>query len=127
VEKGPEQKAAGEEADNEDSQDAVELKNAGNSADVDSYLSKLSRHLARYYEYPRRARRLGQQGTPVIVFEFNRAGELIDHALRDSSGHELLDDAAREMLTQAAPLPEVPDDMRGNTFTYALPVRFSLR
>jgi len=63
----------------------------------------------------------------VVVFEFSRDGSLIDHSLRDSSGHRLLDDAAQEMLTQAAPLPEVPDDMRGNTFTYALPVRFSLR
>jgi len=127
VEQGPPAEPAGQEADNQDSQNAVALQNAGNSADVDSYLSKLSRHLARYYEYPRRARRLGQEGTPVVVFEFSRDGSLIDHSLRDSSGHRLLDDAAQEMLTQAAPLPEVPDDMRGNTFTYALPVRFSLR
>ncbi|MEC7815543.1 MAG: TonB family protein [Pseudomonadota bacterium] len=118
---------SGEEADDQDSQSAVALQNAGSSADLDSYLSKLSRHLSRYYEYPRRARRLGQEGTPVIVFEFARDGSLIDHSLRDSSGHQLLDDAALAMLADAAPLPEVPNDMRGQTFTYALPVRFSLR
>jgi protein TonB len=32
-----------------------------------------------------------------------------------------------QMLAQAAPLPTVPDTMLGQTFTYALPVRFSLR
>ncbi|HAC28334.1 MAG TPA: energy transducer TonB, partial [Marinobacter hydrocarbonoclasticus] len=101
--------------------------NAGQSSQVDSYLSKLSLHLARYYEYPRRARRLGQEGTPVIVFEFRRDGSLVEHSLRDSSGHSLLDDAALAMLAQAAPLPAVPDSMRGKSFTYALPVRFSLR
>lgn len=127
VEQGPPAEAAGQEADDQDSQNAVALQNAGNSADVDSYLSRLSRHLARYYEYPRRARRLGQEGTPVIVFEFSRDGTLVGHSLRDSSGHRLLDEAAQEMLTQAAPLPEVPDTMTGRTFTYALPVRFSLR
>src|SRR5690554_2917673 len=118
---------SGEEGDASESQDAVPLQTAGNSADVNSYLSKLSRHLARYYDYPRRARRLGQQGTPVIVFEFSRTGELLNHSLRDSSGHRLLDDAALQMLEQAAPLPAVPPGMRGRTFAYALPVRFSLR
>ena len=118
---------SGEEADARESQSSVPLQTAGNASDVDSYLSKLSRHLARYYEYPRRARRLGQQGTPVIIFEFRRDGSLVDHRLRDSSGHSLLDDAALKMLSEAAPLPGVPEDMQGNTFTYALPVRFSLR
>ncbi|HBM50821.1 MAG TPA: energy transducer TonB, partial [Marinobacter sp.] len=118
---------SGEEGDASESQDAVPLQTAGNSADVNSYLSKLSRHLARYYDYPRRARRLGQQGTPVIVFEFTRDGKLLEHSLRDSSGHRLLDDAALQMLEQAAPLPAVPPEMRGRTFAYALPVRFSLR
>ena len=94
---------------------------------MDEYLSRLSRHLSRFYEYPRRARRLDQQGSPVIVFEFSRDGTLVDHSLRQSSGHRLLDDAAIEMLEQAAPLPEVPDSMTGERFRYALPVRFSLR
>ncbi|MBE0486336.1 TonB family protein [Marinobacter sp.] len=117
----------GEETDAQESQSTVPLQTAGESSDVDSYLSKLSRHLARFYSYPRRARQLGQEGTPVVVFEFARDGSLISHTLRDSSGHQLLDDAALQMLAQAAPLPEVPDNMRGQNFTYALPVRFSLR
>jgi protein TonB len=108
-------------------QQPVALQNAGSSSDVDNYLSKLSRHLARFYDYPRRARRLGQEGTPVIVFEFQRDGTLVRHDLRDSSGHELLDEAALNMLAQAAPLPEVPDRMKGQSFSYALPVRFRLR
>jgi len=112
---------------NTSEQQPVALQNAGSSADVDNYLSKLSRHLARFYDYPRRARRLGQEGTPVIVFEFQRDGTLVRHDLRDSSGHELLDEAAMNMLAQAAPLPEVPDRMKGQSFSFALPVRFRLR
>lgn len=117
----------GDEADAHENQNAVPLQTAGDAADVDNYLSKLSRHLARHYEYPRRARRLGQEGTSVIVFEFARDGSLVRHSLQDSSSHPLLDDAARQMLAHAAPLPEVPDTMRGQSFTYALPVRFKLR
>lgn len=100
---------------------------AGSSAGVDSYLSRLLQHLGRHYEYPRRARRLGQQGAPVILFEFNRHGALLKHSLRESSGHALLDRAALEMLAQAAPLPPVPEGMAGQTFRFALPVQFRLR
>ncbi len=116
-----------ETATEQQSQATVPLQNAGVKSEVDNYLSRLSRHLARYYEYPRRARRLGQEGTPVIVFEFQRDGSLIAHSLRTSSGHQLLDESALAMLEQAAPLPEVPDEIAGQKFRYTLPVRFSLR
>lgn len=103
------------------------LQKAGNPSAVDDYLARLSRHLSRFYEYPRRARRLRQEGTPVITFEFRRDGSLVGHSLREESGHTLLDKAALAMLKQATPLPPVPDDMAGRTFSYALPVRFNLR
>jgi len=111
----------------EQSQATVPLQNAGVRSEVDNYLSRLSRHLARYYEYPRRARRLGQEGTPVIVFEFRRDGSLVAHSLRASSGHQLLDESALAMLEQAEPLPAVSDEISGKKFRYALPVRFRLR
>ncbi len=108
-------------------QATVALQNAGQRSGVDSYLSRLSRHLARFYQYPHRARRLGQEGTPVIAFEFRRDGTLVADRLKIGSGHELLDEAALAMLRQAAPLPEVPREMTGTRFRYVLPVRFSLR
>lgn len=47
---------------------------AGSSARIDEYLNQLSRHLSQHYQYPRRARRLGQEGTPLVVFSFDREG-----------------------------------------------------
>ena len=41
--------------------------------------------------------------------------------------YPLLDQAALDMLVQAAPLPAVPDDISGSHFRFALPVRFRLR
>ena len=108
------------------SQQQVEL-SAGDSPEVNRYLAELNRHLSRYYEYPRRARRLGQEGTPLVVFEFTRGGALIRHSVRQSSGHSMLDDATLAMLSAADPLPEVPASMAGTTFTFALPVKFELR
>ncbi len=115
-----------EGADESTRQEQVELV-AGDDSSVDEYLSKLTRHLARYHEYPRRARRLGQEGTPVVIFEFDRNGRLLDTRLRDSSSHELLDRAALQLLKDASPLPEVPAEMKGQSFTYALPVGYKLR
>ncbi len=115
-----------ESAEDSSADQQVEL-SAGDSSDVDNYLTRLSRHLSRYYDYPRRARRLGQEGAPVIIFEFSRDGTLLSHSLSNSSGHDLLDEAAMDMLEQAAPLPDVPESMKGKSFSYALPVRFRLR
>ncbi|MDX1553299.1 MAG: energy transducer TonB [Marinobacter sp.] len=118
----PTEDTTGEDSPNQQ----VEL-TAGESSEVDSYLTKLSRHLSQFYEYPRRARRLGQEGSPVLVFEFSRDGNLVQYYLSKSSDHSLLDYAALDMLEDAEPLPEVPASMKGETFTYALPVRFRLR
>ena len=116
-----------EGADQEQStSDQVELL-AGDSADMDDYLARLTRHLSQHYEYPRRAQRLGQQGTALVVFQFDRQGRLLSVDLADSTAFTLLDDAALRIIEAAAPLPSVPDSMQGNSFTYTLPVRFSLR
>ncbi len=118
---------ADSEVEEAGSRATIPLQNAGERSEVDHYLSRLRRHLARFYDYPRRARRLGQEGTPVIVFEFRRDGSLVAHSLQTGSGYSLLDDSALAMLEQAAPLPAVPGEISGNRFRYALPVRFSLR
>ncbi len=100
---------------------------AGSSSNIDQYLTRLARHLSRHRDYPRRAQRLNMEGTPVVLFRFNRQGELLDYSLSEGSSHNLLDEAALEMLVAAAPLPAVPDDMQGETFSFQLPVRFNLR
>jgi protein TonB len=100
---------------------------AGASQKTDNYLSKLVRHLSAYRDYPRRARRLGLQGTPVVMFEFDRAGQLLSYRLLEGSSHRILDDAALNMLKQASPFPPVPDDMASETFRFQLPVAFQLR
>jgi len=100
---------------------------AGASQKTDNYLSKLVRHLSAYQDYPRRARRLGMQGTPVVMFEFDRAGRLLSYRLLKGSSHRILDDAALNMLKQASPFPPVPDDMTSETFRFQLPVAFQLR
>lgn len=98
----------------------------GASNELDLYLSSLSGHLKRFYRYPRRARQMGWEGTALIDFRFTRAGELVDFTLKGSSGHPLLDQAALQMLSDAAPLPALPDGVTGERFSVRLPVDFRL-
>ncbi|TVP54732.1 MAG: energy transducer TonB [Halomonadaceae bacterium] len=93
----------------------------------ESYLATLSAHLAEFYEYPRRARRMGQEGTVQLSLRFNRDGEVTEARVEEGSAYRLLDDAALEMLNRASPLPGVPDDIAGERFRVELPVRFEMR
>jgi protein TonB len=99
----------------------------GDQAEEDAYLAELQRHLAQHYEYPRRARRLGQEGTVSLTIGFNRDGSLNRTELVDRSGYGILDEAAVEMLQRAEPLPRVPDKIEGDTFRLQLPIRFQMR
>ncbi|MCB9645412.1 MAG: energy transducer TonB [Deltaproteobacteria bacterium] len=77
--------------------------------------------------YPRRAQRLGQQGTAVISVRLTRAGALAEApVLIRSSGHALLDAEALRMVEAAAPFPGLPAGYTADTVALELPVRFSL-
>lgn len=100
---------------------------AGQSTATDNYLGQLMRHLGRHFVYPRRAQRLGQEGTPIVLFSFDRSGTLLEWRLQEGSSYTLLDQAALDLLKAAEPLPAIPDDMSGSRFSFTLPVRFHLR
>lgn len=100
---------------------------AGKAENTDRYLTSLLQHLMQFQEYPRRARRLGWEGVPVVSFRFDRQGQLLSAELTTPSAHRTLDDAAMAMLKDSTPLPPVPGSMEGNTFSFQLPVRFRLR
>ena len=57
--------------------------------------------------YPATARRRGIEGTVVAEFRINGEGLPEGVRITKSSGHGLLDNAARETITRAAPLPRV--------------------
>jgi len=91
------------------------------------YRSKLSAWLEQHKDYPRRARRLGQEGTAVLHFVINREGRVLEWELRSSSGHRLLDSAVKEMIQRANPLPPMPESLRLAKLELTVPVNFLLR
>lgn len=95
----------------------------GASAD---YLAALRAWLEKHKRYPRRARRLRQEGTALLYFVMNRRGEVLEYRIRESSGHEALDEEVAAMIERAQPLPGIPEDLRQGRLELVVPVQFFL-
>ncbi len=62
--------------------------------------------------YPDQARRRKLNGTLILDVVIDASGRLIKTDLRQSSGHQVLDDAARRIVRLAAPFPPFPEKLR---------------
>jgi protein TonB len=62
--------------------------------------------------YPDQARRKKMSGTLILDVVINSDGELIKTDLRQSSGHQILDDAAKRIVKLASPFSAFPKKLR---------------
>jgi protein TonB len=92
-------------------------------AGSDAYNSLVFGHLQRFKRYPSLAR--GAQGTVVVRFVLNRAGAVIESAVTKSSGNDVLDREALEILRRASPFPPFPAAKPGPQDSYVAPVNFA--
>lgn len=95
-------------------------------AERSNYGSLLSREFAKHKQYPRVAQMRGWQGTTRIELQIDAAGSVIASTIAESSGFEILDKQALEMVRKASPLPLPPAALRGHDFTIVVPVAFKL-
>jgi len=96
-----------------------EFSQAGSNA----YNALVFGHLQKFKRYPSAAR--GKVGTVVVRFMLNRAGEVTDSAVTKSSGNDVLDHEAIEILHRASPFPAFPAAKPGAQDTYIAPVSFA--
>lgn len=100
----------------------------GDSAQpTDDYIVRLRAWLSRHKEYPQAARRKELEGTVRLYLVIDQDGHIVTRRITQSSGSQLLDDAAEEMLARAEPLPAMPSTMRRNRLELVVPIVFSLR
>lgn len=91
-----------------------------------NYSNLLSREFARHKQYPRLAQMRGWQGTAKVELHVDANGNMISISVNASSGFEILDKQALEMVRKASPLPQPPEALRGREFTIIVPVAFRL-
>jgi len=65
--------------------------------------------------YPDQARREKLSGTLILDVVINADGKLVKTDLRQSSGHQILDDAAKRIVKLAAPFSAFPENLRAET------------
>lgn len=104
----------------------VESPRAGVSAEgLRQYRFALAREARRHRQYPPLARSRGWEGVAEVRVEVN-PGQHPAVALSRSSGHELLDTQALEMMKLAIVSAILPDTLRGYSFSVPVPISFSL-
>jgi protein TonB len=92
-------------------------------AGSNAYNALVFGHLQRFKRYPAAAH--GASGTVVVRFVLNRAGEVMESVVTKSSGNDVLDREAIEILRRASPFPAFPAAKPGTQDTYIAPVNFA--
>jgi protein TonB len=96
---------------------AGEFSQAGSNA----YNALVFGHLQKF-KRPSVAR--GRSGTVLVRFVLNRAGAVMDSAVTKSSGNDVLDREAIDLLHRASPFPAFPAAKPGTQDTYTVPIGF---
>jgi len=83
---------------------------SGSSIEGDKQiLAEIRRLIEQAKHYPLMARRRGIEGTASVGFRILADGQVTEIRLRQSSGAEILDEAALGTIKRAAPLPPYPE------------------
>lgn len=92
-----------------------------------SWQKAVTLHLNKHKKYPSDARKHGEEGVANVSFSIDRSGKVIAARLDKSSGSELLDKEAVEVLSRASPFPQPPSDVTDFTISFALPIQFRIK
>ena len=81
----------------------------------------------RYKRYPAVAMEKGWQGKVEIRLLIGANGMIQATTVKTSSGHQILDDTALDMVKKAKPMTQIPSALRSKEFTIDIPVIFDLQ
>jgi len=94
------------------------------------YLEALRHTVAQlaHHSYPYRARRRGQQGTVTLSFTLHADGRITNLRQTGSSGHTILDQAARSVITEEMNMrfQPFPNGMNLDKLQVTIPIRYRL-
>ncbi len=80
----------------------------------------------RYKRYPALAMEKGWQGRVEVHMVIGANGMLASASIKASSGHEILDNQAMDMLKKGKTTVQIPATLRGREFSIDVPVIFNL-
>ncbi|TCU73473.1 protein TonB [Bradyrhizobium sp. R2.2-H] len=92
---------------------------------VTAWKARLTEHIVGNRLFPIEAPR--QPGHAKIKFVIGRSGQLISRTLVEDTGSRQLDAAVLAIFDRAQPFPEPPAELKGDKFSFTVPIVFSLR
>jgi protein TonB len=81
----------------------------------------------RHKQYPMLAQRRGIEGEGSVRVRIDRDGRVLERTVTRSTGQQMLDQAALDMVRRANPFPRVPPEYAGETFEFVAPIQYRLR
>lgn len=96
------------------------------NAALGQYSSTLGRAIAKHKSYPKIAQMRGWEGDCLLDLKLDGNGNVLSASVKESSGHEALDNQALEMVRKASPFPAPPEVLRDRSFNLTVPVSFKL-
>lgn len=109
---------------------SIDSNRASTSADegsIQQFRQNILIATRRYKRYPAQAMEKGWQGRVVIHLVIGSNGLTQSYAVKSSSGFQMLDETALDMVKKGRPLVQVPVALRGQQFEVDVPVIFDLR
>ncbi|MBI2320026.1 MAG: TonB family protein [Betaproteobacteria bacterium] len=100
---------------------------AADAVTLDQYRLALIGVARHYKRYPVRAMENGWQGRVEVRLVIGANGSTQKTSIKISSGYEILDKEALDMIRKAKPLAPIPQSLRGREFTVDIPVIFDLQ
>ncbi|HSI24564.1 MAG TPA: energy transducer TonB, partial [Methylotenera sp.] len=80
---------------------------------LSQYGSMLGRAIAKHKSYPKIAQMRGWQGECLLDLKIDSNGTVLSANIKESRGHESLDNQALEMVRKASPFPAPREALRG--------------
>jgi protein TonB len=97
------------------------------SGNLDQYRLALIGVAKKYKRYPAQAMEKGWTGKVEVRLVIGANGLIQSALVKSSSGYEILDNVAVDMIKKAKPLTPIPAALRGKEFTVDIPVIFDLQ
>ena len=93
---------------------------------IRGYSQSIYRVVNREKTYPRLAKRMGQEGTVTVEIMVDSTGRILKVRVANSSGSEILDEAARDLFQSLDQLPAPPKKLAWTKKKLQIPLRYSL-
>lgn len=90
------------------------------------YLLKLRTEIEKNKIYPKRAKRLKQEGKVIISFEIAKNGEIKSIKLKDGCSYKRLNNAAIKLLEKIAMFDPIPIELEKNKWAIEIPINYSI-